>query len=350
MTDESVRRTAKFVVEAAVWAPSVHNTQPWWFRAGDNGLSLYADLGRQLMVADPAGREMLMSCGAALFTARLALRELGLVPTTAATHEAGDPSLVARLTWAAEAPPAAFERRLFRQVRTRRTHRGGFDPGPLAPDFLAVLQAGAERDGASLTVADDRNRALLAGAVQTAQQTLRLSTDYVQELSAWVAPPLSIRPDGVPATSYPNRPEHTDPDFPGRDFAYGHHWGMQSLCSPAAYHSPGVVCLLTTAQDRRADWISAGQALQRLLLTSAAAGVGAAMHSQPVEVDDVRELLRSQLCGGAYPQLVLRLGTVIQTAASVRRPAADVLQFASAPAGPEAEGAPAADGTPVPAQ
>jgi hypothetical protein len=111
-----------------------------------------------------------------------------------------------------------------------------------------------------------------------------------------------------------------------------------------------VVCLLTTAQDRRADWISAGQALQRLLLTSAAAGVGAAMHSQPVEVDDVRELLRSQLCGGAYPQLVLRLGTVIQTAASVRRPAADVLQFASAPAGPEAEGAPAADGTPVPAQ
>src|SRR5690348_4913812 len=63
---------SRFVVEAAVYAPSLHNTQPWWFSTGDRELSVHADVERRLAVADPDGREMMISCGAALFTARVA--------------------------------------------------------------------------------------------------------------------------------------------------------------------------------------------------------------------------------------------------------------------------------------
>jgi hypothetical protein len=73
------------------------------------------------------------------------------------------------------------------------------------------------------------------------------------------------------------------------------------------------------------DWVNAGQALQRILLTAATCGVAAALHSQPLERARLREFIRTQLSDGAYPQLVLRLGTVIQTAVSVRRPPASVL-------------------------
>lgn len=327
---------AEYVVGTAIWATSVHNTQPWWFSASDAAISLYADSGRQLMVADPAGREMLMSCGAALFNARLALRSLGYLPETHILPEPAQSLLVATLTWPRQHAPTLYEHQLFSQVRSRRTHRGGFDPLPLSPRLLAVLAEGAARDGAALQVIDDAaSRALVAGVVRAAQERLHADSPYVQELAAWVSPPGSIRDDGVPATAYPVHPEHTVPDFPARDFAHGRRWGEPRFGSAGARRSAGVVCILTTARDRPADWVHAGQALQRLALTSATCGVAVALHSQPIELESPRELLRARLSLGGYPQLVLRLGTVIQTAASVRRPVASVLRMSSGDHGPE---------------
>ena len=317
---------AAYLVGSAVWAPSVHNTQPWLFGTDGQELSLYADGGRQLMVADPAGREMLISCGAALFTARLAARSAGRIPQVSVLPDPADPLLIARMAWPRQAAPAGYERQLSDQVLRRRTHRGGFDPLPLAPALLAGLQAGARRDGAQLrVVTDEAATATLAATVQTAEQTLRLDSLRVREMAVWVSPPASPRRDGMPVTSYPARPGHTFPDFPGRDFARGRGWGFPPTSADAAARSAGVICLLTTADDRPADWVSAGQALQRILLTAAAYGVAAALHSQPLELSWLREFIRTQLAGGSYPQLLLRLGTVTQAAASVRRPPASVL-------------------------
>jgi len=320
---------AGYLVGAAVWAPSVHNTQPWWFSAGGQEISLHADPGRRLAVADPAGREMMISCGAALFTVRLALRALGWVPEPCVLPDPGRPLLVARVGWQRRAPATEYELRLFRQVLRRRTHRGGFDPLPVAPSLLTVLQESAERDGAMLRIiAEEGARAALATAVETAERALRRDSARVRELAAWAPAPGSTRRDGVPPTAYPAGTERTSPHFPGRDFAHGRGWGLPRFSPGAPSRSAGVVCLLTTAGYRPVDWVNAGQALQRVLLTSATCGVAAALHSQPLELAWLREFIRARLSGGTYPQLVLRLGTVIQTAVSTRRPAASVL-FAS---------------------
>ena len=100
---------ATYVVGAAVWAPSVHNTQPWRFTAAGSEITLHADVSRQLRVADPSGREMLISCGAALLTAKLALRSLGYVPETRVLPDPADPLLVAQLRWRRQESPAAAE-------------------------------------------------------------------------------------------------------------------------------------------------------------------------------------------------------------------------------------------------
>src|SRR6516162_3989993 len=211
------------VVAAAVWAPSVHNTQPWWFGTRGPEISLYADASRQLGVADPAGREMMISCGAALFTARLALRSLGYVPETCVLPDPGQPLLVARVSWRRRAAVTGYEQRLYSQVPLRRTHRGGFDPLPLAPELLTALAEGARWDGAMLRIiADEGHRAVLAAVTETAEQALRADGMYARELASWAPAPGSSRRDGVPATAYPVRGECTFPHFAGRDFAHGH--------------------------------------------------------------------------------------------------------------------------------
>jgi hypothetical protein len=317
---------ARYVVAAAVWAPSVHNTQPWRFTADGQQISLRADTGRQLMVADPDGRELMISCGAALFTARLALRSLGYIPQTSVLPDPGQPLLVARVSWDRQAACTEAEQALFGQVRQRRTHRGGFDLEPLAPGLLAVLREGAARYGAMLRiVADDGRRAALAAAIQAAERAQRADSAYVREMARWVSPPGSARTDGVPPTSYPARAEHTDPDFAGRDFAHGRGWGLPPFSTAPWPRSAGVAALLATACDRPADWVNAGQALQRILLTASTCGAAAALHTQPLELGWLRESIRTRLSDGAYPQLVLRFGKVIQAAASVRRPPGDVL-------------------------
>ncbi len=323
---------SRYVVAYATWAPSVHNTQPWRFTAdGEQQISLYADTSRRLTVADPDGREMMISCGAALFNVRLALRSLGFIPQTRVLPDPGQPMLVARVSWRQQAPADEFERRLSRQVLARRTHRGAFDPEPLPTDTLAALRAGAAREGAALRiVADDGRRAALAAAVETAERHLRLSGERVRELARWAPSPGSARNDGVPATCYPARAEHTEPDFPGRDFAHGHGWGLPPLSTATSVRSAGVAGLLTTAGDGPVDWVNAGQALQRIMLTASTCGAAVALHSQPLELPWLREFIRTQLSDDACPHLVLRIGLVTQVAVSVRRDPEDVLF----PAGP----------------
>jgi hypothetical protein len=268
---------------------------------------------------------MLISCGAALFTARLALRAAGYVPAAQILPDPARPLLVARLSWRRGPAPAEYERRLYAQVRQRRSHRGGFTPLPVAPELLALLQEAARRYGAVLRlITDEGTRFALAEVVQDAERALRLDGAHIRERTAWTSPPGSARDDGVPATAYPARPERTCPHFPSPDFARGRGWGHPPL-SIVTGRSAGAVCLLETSSGKPADWVGAGQALQRILLTSTAWGMAVALHSQPFELGWGHEPVRSRAEDRSCPQVLLRIGATIQAAGGVRRPPESVL-------------------------
>ncbi len=174
-------------------------------------------------------------------------------------------------------------------------------------------------------MADESERGALAAVVEAGDYALRLDAARVREQARWALPPGSPRRDGVPATAYPARPERMEPSFPSRDFARGHGWGLPPAGTGAVPRSAGVVSVLTTTADLPHDWISAGQALQRVLLLASSCGVAAALHSQPLEVINLRDFITTVMCDGAYPQMVIRLGTTGQVSASVRRPVDEVL-------------------------
>ena len=66
------------LVASVARAPSLHNSQPWRFRLRDNAIELHSDPERMIPEVDPARREMLISCGAALYGLCLGLRRLRL--------------------------------------------------------------------------------------------------------------------------------------------------------------------------------------------------------------------------------------------------------------------------------
>jgi len=113
---------ARFLITAAARAPSVHNTQPWRFRVSPDVVELWSDPRRKLR-ADPSGREMLISCGAALFGLRLAVRSLGYLPVTELLPDPAQLRLMARVRTGAAVPANGLERQILDAVPHRHTHR-----------------------------------------------------------------------------------------------------------------------------------------------------------------------------------------------------------------------------------
>ena len=49
------------LIEAAVRAPSGHNSQPWQFALGDDRITIAPDFSRRLSAVDPDNRELFIS-------------------------------------------------------------------------------------------------------------------------------------------------------------------------------------------------------------------------------------------------------------------------------------------------
>ena len=94
---EDAKALFRRAVERASLAPSVHNTQPWHFVVRSEVLELRGDSDRQLRALDPTGRQMVISCGCALFNARVGLAADRVVQVDR-VPDAAEPDLLARLT------------------------------------------------------------------------------------------------------------------------------------------------------------------------------------------------------------------------------------------------------------
>jgi nitroreductase len=316
-------KDARWVVEQAGLAPSVHNSQPWRFTWDGTSYELFADTAWGLTASDPDGRELVMSCGAALFNLRLALRKIGYDADVALLPNADDPRLLARISVFEAAPADPEERRAFAAMMRRHTHRGAFDDEPLAPDTAVAMQRAAELEMAQLVfVAAPGQRRHVLTLARAAERALVNNLDVQAEISAWTPPPTSRRHDGVPVTGYATGPIAQPDDLAPRDYDQGRGYGV----GEAVENAPGVIGVLVTEGDREEDWLAAGQALERMLVTAAQRGAYAAMHSQLTEVSHLRNELRRELCITGYPQILLRFGYAPDVQHTPRRPVDEVLQ------------------------
>ncbi|GAB1516744.1 Acg family FMN-binding oxidoreductase [Actinophytocola sp. KF-1] len=304
MPDRENLRTA---ITLAVRAPSVHNTQPWQWRIDDESVHLFADWTRHVPATDPAGRDLLISCGAALHHFRVAIAALGWTTTVQHLPNPGTPEHLAALGFRPH-EPSDRDIAAAAAISRRRTDRRRMSSWPVPADHLRLIAEHARGQGAlAVQVIDPAARFELAGAIAQAAVIQANSPDYAYELASWTGRARG-GPDGVPATNIPAA--RHDADL--RAFPHG------TLTEPSGkrYGQQTELLVIATSGDDVLSRLRAGEAASAALLAATELGLATCPLSQPLEIADSRRHIRDTvLDGSAEPQLVIRLGWAPTTAA-----------------------------------
>ena len=285
------------LVAAAARAPSSHNTQPWrWIASADGRrIELYADRSQALPVNDPRGRELVISCGAALFALRVAAAQDGTGALVEPFPDADPDHLATVHLTGAPGDEAA----LYGALAARRTHHGPFVRASITPDTLAALRAAVQIEGACLHVMDALQRDSVAGLVAEADRVLWCDRGWRRELARWFRTRRSG--DGLTVSTAALVPTR----FAVAHLDLGRRRGAAN--ARLVEDAPAVV-VLGTHEDEPADWLRAGQALERMLLVATAAGLSAAFENQPCEASPALRSRLGAVLHGHVPQMVARLG------------------------------------------
>ncbi|MDZ4801317.1 MAG: hypothetical protein SGI92_24435 [Bryobacteraceae bacterium] len=325
--DGSARSKLEFLIRYAILAPSGHNTQPWKFRINGSTLDVVGDLSRAMPITDPDNRELVMSCGAALLNLRVAARNFGLVVQAELCPEPDEPELLARLCLTGVAPSGRTDFRLFKAIRERRTTRLPFEPRQIPRALLFRWQKAAMYEEAWMAIVDvpDTRRAI-ARMIAEGDGILASRAGYRSEIAGWMRSNDTACRDGLPGYSvgFGSLSSRLSPPTMN---SFGSAQGRRD--EELVLRAPGF-CVLGTETDTARDWMLAGQALGRVLLSAQSEGVTASFFLQPVEVPELRNKLMELLPEErGYPQIAFRLGYAPRVAPTPRRPLGEVVSVES---------------------
>jgi nitroreductase len=312
--DQDVIRAA---IGMAVRAPSIHNSQPWRFRVGAGTVHLLADHTRRLGATDPDGKDLLISCGAALHHLRTGLAALGWLAVTDRLPDPDRPSRLATVElWPRRAGGADLA--LADAITRRHSDRRAYQP--LSVDDLVVreLTRTASAFGVAVRPMNADAHHHLASAIIEADAHQRADPSYVYELARWTGRRTDLD-DGVPSTA-------TQLGFRQFDTS-----ALRAAPATTPVAGMGTLLVLGTSDDDPLAQLRAGEATSAVLLAATGLGLASCPLTQPLEVPAIRAMLRTSVLDGLLnPQMVIRVGWPPTRPhpfpSSRRRPVADVLE------------------------
>jgi hypothetical protein len=303
-------------------------------------VELLADSSRRLPITDPDMRELTISCGAALLSIRVAARSFGYNLACSTFPDATQPELLAQAGLErATAIPA--DRRLRETIAARRTIRGAFADRPLPKELTDRLIQASNHEGASLTVVDDpKRKRRVSKLVAEAEQAFLADPAFRIELSRWIEERVSEAYDhdsearwrlgralsgiaGQTPESSP-RPDLFTPMAAGVARSLARAEQAADYQRALAEGAP-LLALLSTRGDNPPDWLTAGQALQHVLLVAAADGVSASFLNPAIELRRFRTQTTKAFGARGGAQVLLRLGYGPDRPPTARRPVKDLV-------------------------
>ncbi len=299
-------RVLSHAVSAAVMAPSAHNSQPWRFRIVDGRLEVHADPKRHLPIIDRERRQLIQSCGCALFNARVAIRAMGFRDDVTVMISAEDPSLLATIQLGPAIISSESDLALMRALPLRRTNRRSFQRRPVSAADSDLLVETASLHGVWMERLHPDQKTAIAHLIDEADQLQYSDPAFRQEVANWLIPFASRRRDGIPFVEkeYGSALPFTIMRAlrsPGLADRFGKREEELAMGAP-------VVAVLGTDSDDPMAWLGSGQALEAVLLHATSLGLSASFLNQVLELPEMRGRVASVLERQGYPQMVLRLG------------------------------------------
>jgi nitroreductase len=312
------------LIALATRAPSVHNSQPWHWCLDGDGVVLFADGSRQLDNADPNGRDLVLSCGAALQHLQVASAAAGWKAQVKRMPNPFNDSQLANVRFTRQEPTGQMLTALG-ALKQRRTDRRRPAARPVPREQLDSLLALGPANGVTIVaVVSRRARTELLELVAEAEKAQRLNPAYVDEIVRWSG---QDDDEGIPASSLLRRETATG----GAEVA-ATRFPSGTLTDHAHEPEPVQPALLAicTSSDDTASRLRAGEALGAVLVNGTAAGLAMVPLSQAIEVGQTRRLLQNELLADvASPQILVQVGWPPATAtpipATPRRPVNEVL-------------------------
>jgi hypothetical protein len=288
------------IVELARLAPSVHNTQPWWWQASGTTLELWADRERGLAASDPLGRNLVISCGAALHHTVVAAEAVGAKSEVDILPEDDRPDLMARVSLTPAHPSTDAVERLTLLTR-RHTDRRRFTSWPVPEENLQNLARSGSKWGATVVaITDPALRVQIEELLEEARHRQQGDPRLLDETETWIDH--GIR-DGVPSAALPM--------FEGVRGERPIRFDSGLIRDPAESVVRGTDGLLvvTTSDDTPLSWLRAGMGLSSLWLHATGHGLSVVPLSQVAEVERTRAALETLLSPPAQvPQVLARVG------------------------------------------
>jgi hypothetical protein len=260
-------------------ATSIFNQRPWELRlVADDRVELYSDPDEHLGKLLP--REVVISCGAALYNLRLAIHVAGREPSvwlfpdldhhsSLLTTVASAPTLLASIeVWSGRpSPPSDAQQELYEALWLRRTERGPYRYVPVPPTILVEMETAAAQEHAWLRTLPPRQRRQAFHALAAANKKIDEERVLTERLSS-----LNRAQDDhygpAPADKRAGKAPPTRPAI----------WleGLEEELAPFENSRRTQLMALSTDDDRPLDWLRAGEALQHALLNGTRYSMSAA--------------------------------------------------------------------------
>jgi nitroreductase len=319
-SNSSSEERLTYLLNYAILAPSVFNSQPWMFNVTDDRILFFADKSRQLAVADADQREQYISLGCALENLVIAAEHFGYNCTVSyfpdeinGTERKND--LAAEVLLQPNArPPSASP--LFQAITARSTNRITFEPRDLSRADLDALSSRSDKDVSVFMANDSATKKRFCDLVIRADKIQYSDANYKSELGHWLSQGV-MGPTGMDAKMAQMAVVFLD-------------MGPEQIEKDAGLiNSTPCIGFISTANNDSLSSIKAGRALEHLWLTATSMGLSLHPMSQAIEVPETKTELEGLLPADfrmRQVQQTFRLGYANSTARhSNRRPLQEVL-------------------------